>query len=59
MWQDDYYANSVSDSNVDKVMKYIKKQESHHAQKSFEEEEEALRRICTKQFTREVIFENA
>ncbi len=41
-WQDDYYAVSVSHSQIKKVMNYIKNQESHHAKKSFNEEEEEL-----------------
>lgn len=38
MWQDDYYAISVSESNLDKVVNYIKNQEIHHAKKSFADE---------------------
>ena len=38
MWQDDYYAVSVSESQVDRVVRYIKNQEAHHAKKTFEEE---------------------
>lgn len=37
-WQDDYFAVSVSESQVDKVINYIKGQEVHHASKSFSEE---------------------
>ena len=37
-WQDDYFAVSVSESNVGRVVKYIKNQEAHHAKKSFEQE---------------------
>jgi REP element-mobilizing transposase RayT len=37
-WQDDYFAVSVSESAVNKVREYIKKQEAHHAKKTFEEE---------------------
>jgi REP element-mobilizing transposase RayT len=29
-WQDDYYAVSVSPSNINKVRNYIKNQENHH-----------------------------
>ncbi len=32
-WQDDYYAVSVSPSNIDKVRAYIKNQEKHHLRK--------------------------
>lgn len=38
MWQDDYFANSVSESQVEKVRQYIKNQETHHTKKSFEDE---------------------
>jgi putative transposase len=38
VWQDDYFAVSVSESQVESVIKYIKKQEIHHAKKSFNEE---------------------
>ena len=31
MWQDDYYANSVSESKVKMVQNYIRNQEAHHS----------------------------
>ena len=37
-WQDEYFAVSVSESKVDLVRDYIKKQEAHHKKKSFQEE---------------------
>jgi putative transposase len=37
-WQDDYFAVSVSESQVETVVNYIKNQEAHHAKKSFDEE---------------------
>lgn len=37
-WQDDYFAVSVGESQVKRVVNYIKKQEQHHAKKSFDEE---------------------
>ena len=37
-WADDYYAVSVSQSNVEKVRNYIKRQEEHHRTKTFTEE---------------------
>ncbi len=37
-WQNDYYAVSVSNSQVDKVREYIKNQEKHHNKKTFNEE---------------------
>jgi putative transposase len=44
-WQDDYFAVSVGESQVEAVVEYIKKQEAHHTRKSFAEEvEEFLRK---------------
>jgi len=40
VWQDDYFAVSVSESQVEKVTNYIKAQEAHHANKPFSEEVE-------------------
>ena len=37
-WQNEYYAVSVSESNVEIVKNYIKNQEKHHSRKSFAEE---------------------
>ncbi len=37
-WQDDYFAVSVSESQVKKVIDYIKKQEVHHLKKTFVDE---------------------
>ncbi len=37
-WQDGYAVISVSPSHVQKIRNYIKKQEKHHAHKSFDEE---------------------
>ena len=37
-WQDDYFAVSVSESQVEAVINYIKNQEKHHSKKSFDEE---------------------
>ncbi len=42
-WQDGYAVVSVSPSNVQKVRNYIKKQEIHHAHKSFKEEWNSLK----------------
>lgn len=38
MWQDDYFAVSVSESNLETVSNYIKNQENHHRKKTFDEE---------------------
>ena len=37
-WQEDYFAVSVSESQIDKVRKYIEEQIEHHRVKSFAEE---------------------
>lgn len=37
-WQDEYFAVSVSESNLEKVRNYIQNQEDHHRKKSFQEE---------------------
>ncbi len=37
-WQDDYIALSVSESQIDRVREYIRKQEEHHRRKNFDEE---------------------
>lgn len=39
-WQDEYFAVSVSESVVDKVREYIKRQEEHHQKKTFVQEYE-------------------
>ncbi|MBI4811704.1 MAG: IS200/IS605 family transposase [Ignavibacteriales bacterium] len=38
VWQDDYWAVSVSESHLQDVREYIYKQEEHHSKKSFAEE---------------------
>lgn len=37
-WQDEYFAVSVSESIINKVREYIKKQEEHHGRKTFQDE---------------------
>lgn len=39
-WQDDYFAVSISESQVETVINYIQNQEKHHAKKSFNDEVE-------------------
>ena len=41
-WQDEYFAASVSKSELDKVRNYIRNQEHHHGKKTFQEEYEAF-----------------
>jgi REP element-mobilizing transposase RayT len=49
-WQDEYYAVSVSESVLNNVREYIKKQEEHHLKKTFDEEYDEL--IHNNGFTR-------
>jgi putative transposase len=37
-WQDEYFAVSVSESNVPSVRKYVANQEEHHKTKGFDDE---------------------
>ena len=41
-WQDEYFVASVSESNLERVRKYIAKQEEHHRKVPFEQEFEDL-----------------
>jgi putative transposase len=41
-WQDGYAAFSVSESQVDSVRRYVREQERHHQQQSFQDEVRAL-----------------
>ena len=38
IWQKEYFAVSVSESQIEKVKKYIQNQEGHHKKKTWEEE---------------------
>ena len=44
-WQDEYYAVSVSESILERVRNYIKKQEEHHHKKTYNEEYEEFIKI--------------
>ena len=37
-WAEEYFAVSVSESQINKVQNYIKNQEEHHKKKSWEDE---------------------
>jgi putative transposase len=39
-WQDEYFAVSVSESVIDRVREYIRNQEAHHRENTFQEEYE-------------------
>jgi len=43
-WQDEYFAVSVSESNVQRVQEYIRNQEEHHKKKTFQDEYEEFMR---------------
>ncbi|MDQ6787473.1 MAG: IS200/IS605 family transposase [Acidobacteriota bacterium] len=50
-WQDEYFAVSVSESNLESVRKYIANQEEHHKAKSFDEEfDNFIKRAGFRQF---------
>ena len=46
LWQDDYFALSVSESMVDKVKAYIQDQEEHHKAVPFADEYDRFRKIA-------------
>lgn len=37
-WQDDYFAVSIGESQVNAIRQYVRNQESHHQKKTFQEE---------------------
>ena len=45
-WQDEYFAVSVSESQVDAVRNYIRNQEKHHQKVTFQEEYDEFIRKC-------------
>jgi REP element-mobilizing transposase RayT len=50
-WQNEYFAVSVSESNLPSVRKYIANQETHHRTKSFDDEfEDFLKRAGFQKF---------
>ena len=44
-WQNDFYAVSVSESQVERVANYINNQEAHHSKKTFNDELDELVRL--------------
>jgi REP element-mobilizing transposase RayT len=51
-WQDEYFAVSVSETNLEGVRKYIASQEEHHRSNSFEDEFEGfMKRAGFQKFT--------
>jgi len=42
-WQDEYYAASISESDLSKIRNYIRNQEEHHRPKSEQENDDELR----------------
>ena len=49
-WADEYYAVSVSESQLDHVRKYIASQEEHHKKLSFKEEYENFMKKYNQEF---------
>ena len=50
-WQDEYFAVSVSESMLDRVRNYIKSQEKHHSQQSYQQEyDEMIEKFGFQQF---------
>ncbi|MEK7263249.1 MAG: IS200/IS605 family transposase [Bacteroidota bacterium] len=50
-WQDEYFAVSVSESQVEAIRKYVQNQEEHHRKKTFSEEyEEFIRNYNFQKF---------
>jgi len=51
-WQDEYFAVSVSESHIDSVRNYIRRQEEHHKKKTFQEEyDEFINRFGFERFS--------
>ena len=46
-WQDDYWAVSVGENDVQRVKKYIASQEEHHSKRSFSEEIDTFQSNCS------------
>lgn len=44
-WQNDYYAVSVSESNIQRVVRYIDNQEVHHQKRTFQAEYDEFLRL--------------
>jgi REP element-mobilizing transposase RayT len=56
-WQQGYGAFSVSESQLDRVRKYIENQEAHHRRKTFEDEFIALLKAHRVPFDPRFVFE--
>jgi putative transposase len=50
-WQSEYFALSVSESILKRVLNYIKNQENHHRKKSFGEEYDEIKGIFENEST--------
>lgn len=44
-WQDDYFAESIAERDLERVRNYIKNQEEHHKDLAFEREMEMLSKL--------------
>ncbi len=55
-WQDEYFAVSVSESQIEKVIKYIRTQEEHHKRKGYAEEcDEFIKKYGFEKFNKRVL----
>jgi hypothetical protein len=55
-WQEGYGAFSVSSSNLDRVIRYIQNQETHHRKTKFEDEFQGLLRKHGVEYDPEWVF---
>jgi putative transposase len=44
-WQDDYYAESLNEKDVSRIREYIRNQEQHHKEHTFEDEINAMEKM--------------
>jgi REP element-mobilizing transposase RayT len=44
-WQDEYFAVSIGESQIESVRKYIREQEEHHHRKTFQEEYDEFMKV--------------
>lgn len=49
-WEDDYFAVSISESKLEKIINYIDNQQEHHRLKSFEEEYDEFKEYYNRKY---------
>ncbi len=57
-WQDGYGVFSVSHSQIDKVVRYIKNQKEHHKVKLFKDEFADILKACEIKYKEEYLFDD-